>query len=79
MVNWQILLLGAFCVIGFTQLVKNYIPAQWRKLTLPIVSIISAVAWGFMPQSLRDAGAVLAIAQLGYENIIQIVDKKLKQ
>lgn len=73
------LLLGAFCVIGFTQWLKNYIPERWRKWALPIVSVAAAIAWGLLPQSFRDAGAVLAIAQIGYENIIQIVDKKLKQ
>jgi len=78
MVNWQILVLGAFCVIGFTQWIKNYIPAAWKKWALPIVSIVAAIAWCILPQSLKDAGAVLAIAQIGYENIIQIIDKKLK-
>ena len=78
MVNWQKLVLGAFCVMGFTQWLKNYIPEKWRKWALPLVSVIAAVAWGILPQSLKDAGAVLAIAQIGYENIIQIIDKKLK-
>ena len=78
MVDWQTLVLGAFCVMGFTQWLKNYIPEKWRKWALPRVSVIAAVAWGILPQSLKDAGAVLAIAQIGYENIIQIIDKKLK-
>ena len=78
MVNWQMLVLGAFCVIGFTQWIKNYIPVAWKKWALPIVSIVAAIAWCILPQSLKDAGAVLAIAQIGYENIIQIIDKKLK-
>lgn len=78
-VNWQMLLLGAFCVIGFAQWLKNYIPSRWHKWALPLVSVIAAIAWGVLPQSLKDAGAVLAIAQIGYENIIQLIDKKLKQ
>lgn len=78
-VNWQALLLGAFCVIGVTQWLKNYIPEKFRKWALPLVSVIAAILWGIAPQYLKDAGAVLAIAQIGYENIIQIIDKKLKQ
>lgn len=78
-INWQSLVLGAFCVIGVTQWLKNYIPGKIRKWALPLVSVVSAVLWGIAPQYIRDAWSVLAIAQIGYENIIQIIDKKLKQ
>ena len=77
--DWQMLLLGAFCVVGFTQWGKNFIPEKPRKWILPLVSIAIAAVWGFIPPQLRESGAVLAIAQIGYEYIIQIIDKKLKQ
>jgi len=77
--NWAAWLAGAVAVVGITQWMKGLAPKAsswvWAAI-MPLLAI--GVAWaagGARPWF--DALGIVAIAQLGYELIVQGVKRKL--
>ena len=74
---------GAVVVVGLVQWAKNLWPAapRWAWMSmLPLFAFVAAfAASGFKLDSVWDALGIWAIAQLGYELIIQVVKNKLSK
>ena len=72
-------LCGAFAATGGMQWIKGIVPKSipiptwvWGFL-LPVLCVL----WAASPLWLQGAWMVLALSQLGYENIVQLIKKKL--
>ena len=74
---------GAIVVVGLVQWAKNLCPnaPRWAWMSmLPLAAVVAAVAAkGFALPAVWDALGIWAIAQLGYELIIQTVKNKLSK
>lgn len=80
--QWGIWLAGAFCVVGTIEWLKGFLPKapSWVwAFTLPLVSILVAWALAFSEggQPWFNALGIFAMAQLGYQLIVQTVKKRL--
>lgn len=78
-IQWGIWLAGAVAVVGGVQWAKGLAPKapSWVwLLAMPVLSVAAALAAGG-DRPWFNALGIAAIAQLGYELIVQAVRKKL--
>jgi divalent metal cation (Fe/Co/Zn/Cd) transporter len=82
--DWLLLLAMAVAVVGLVQFLKNLgnyfpnIPAWVWWLAMPAVALIVSISVFYLPGWVWNALMVLALAQLGYENIVKLVQKKIE-
>jgi uncharacterized membrane protein len=67
---------AAVAVAGTIQLVKNWIKKAPTWIWTVALVVIGA-AFVFMPDRIKEAMLIIAIAQLGYETLIQPAKRKL--
>ena len=75
-------LMGAFSTCGLIQWIKGFIPLGYKdKIPSWVWGVILpglCIAWSAAPSWLQAAWGILALTQLGYENIVQVIKKKLE-
>jgi len=81
--DWLLIVTMAVTVVGLIQFLKtarNWLPIPdwvwWIALPAVTVGVVVAVFYG--PGWVIQVGLVLALAQLGYEGIIQFVKRKIE-
>ncbi len=67
---------GAIVVIGLIQWIKGIASGAPTWVWAAIAPII-AIVYSYSPPAIRDAAGFLAVSQLGYETIIQMIKRKL--
>jgi len=80
--DWLLIVAMAVTVVGLIQFLKtarNWLPvpdwAWWIALPVVTVGVVVAVFYG--PGWVIQVGLVLALAQLGYENIVKFIQRKI--
>lgn len=71
--------LNAMISVGIVQFAKNWIPETFPKkgYTFVFAGVVAAVSVvsSFCPAEVVNALLTLAVGQIGYENLIQVVQK----
>lgn len=79
-VDWEIILAAAFAAIGVIEYIKGFFKAApgkaWRLL-MPVLCIAFAAVALLLPPWVMMGVLALALAQVGYDVIIQTVKNKL--
>jgi hypothetical protein len=76
-------IMGAILVVGLTQYIKGlltFIPAKFKWI-YSIISVILSIVVGYFGGGANlvwDCLGILTMSQLGYEFILQAINKKLK-
>lgn len=79
-IDWVQIVGVAFTVVGLIQFAKGFIKSQkfptwiWGIL-LPIGCVGIAAAFLYLPSFVTIALLAMSVSQLGYENIVQLVEK----
>ena len=75
----QSAIISAITAVGLVQFVKNWIPESFPKKLYTLVFALATfgvtMVSAYLPESVSAALLTLAVGQLGYENIIQLVNK----
>lgn len=75
----QTAILAAITAVGLVQFIKNWIPETFPKKLYTIIFAVATfgvtVASAYLPESVMNGLLTLSVGQLGYENIIQLVNK----
>ena len=79
-VTWVLVLMGAVIVVGIMQWLKTFLKEKpswmWGAISL-VLSFAVAAVMQFLPSWILLGMLVMSVGQLGYENIIQLVRRKL--
>lgn len=79
-VTWVLVLMGAVIVVGILQFLKTFLKEKkswvWGTVSFGLSFIVAAVMQ-FLPSWILLGMLVLSVSQLGYENIVQLVRRKL--
>ncbi len=80
--NWILIVEAAIGAVGLIEWVKGFFPLAhqyaWRTLG-PVVCIALAAAFSYLPAWVGVGVLELAIMQLGYQNIIEVIKRKVDQ
>jgi hypothetical protein len=77
-IDWMQVLVSVVVVVGVLQWLKTFVKAPWiLSIASFLLSFGVAAAIMYLPSWVRLGMLVLALGQLGYENIIQLVRRKL--
>lgn len=75
----QSAIIAAITSVGIVQFLKNWIPESFpKKLYTVIFAVVTCgvtIASSYLPESVSNGLLALSVGQLGYENIIQLVNK----
>jgi len=78
--NWELVLAVAFSAIGLIEYIKGCVPAAkpwvWR-VALFVACPVLALAFSLFPPWVQIGAMALAIAQIGYQSIVELVKKRL--
>ena len=79
----QSAIISAITAVGLVQFLKNWIPESFpKKLYTVIFAVITcgvSIAYAYLPESVSNGLLALSVGQLGYENIIQLVNKAISK
>lgn len=84
--NWEIITIGVFIVVGLIEYVKGFLPAAapqtWRLAIVPAsfaaaVVVQAAMLLPVWPGILLNGLLILAASQLGYQVVVEAVKKRL--
>lgn len=74
--------ISAVISVGITQIVKLWLPvnikSKWYSLIFAVVTFAFSVAYEYMPESVVNAFMALSVGNLGYDNIIKVIQKALQ-
>lgn len=77
--DWEVVVYVAFSAIGILQ----YLKGIWKQgptwawaVIQPVLCIGFAAAWEGLPSWISTGILALALSQIGYETIIQVIRKK---
>ena len=72
-------IVAAITSVGIVQFLKNWIPESFPKKLYTVVFAVvvcgATIVSSYLPESVSDVLLTLSVGQLGYENIIQLVNK----
>ena len=75
----QSAIIAAITLVGIVQFLKNWIPESFpKKLYTVVFAVVTCgvtIASSYLPESITNGLLALSVGQLGYENIIQLVNK----
>ena len=78
--NWELVLTVAFSSIGLIEFSKGCLPQMkswvWRVAFVALCPLL-ALAYSLLPPWVQIGGTALAVGTLGYQNIIELVKKRL--
>lgn len=89
--NWVFVMMVAIVTIGFIQWAKALLKSMPRKegaagppswiwaIIMPIFSVLVSYLFTVLPEWVAYGALAFAMAQLGYDNIIQFVQKKIER
>ena len=79
--NWELVTIGVFVVVGLMEYLKDFglevPPMVWRIALIPAAFGIAFVIEKLPPFVLMGL-LILAVAQLGYEIVVETVRKRLE-
>lgn len=80
-VNWELVLAAAFAAIGLMEYLKGFaqVPGWVLRVALPLLCILFAATFLLLPAWVMVGILALALAQIGYQTIIETVKKKLNK
>jgi hypothetical protein len=70
---------GAVIVVGLMQWAKGLLPKSIPSWAYALALPIAAIGVALLPQSIFNGLGIMALAQIGYETIVQRVKKRLEQ
>jgi len=79
--DWKEMVCVAVAVVGILQWLKGLLPAvkPWVWAAASVVGCLGlAAAFAYLPAFVRVGVVALALAQLGYETIVQLVKRKIE-
>lgn len=75
----QSAIVSAITAVGLVQFVKNWIPESFPKKLYTFVFALATLgvtmASAYLPESVSASLLTFAVGQLGYENIVQLINK----
>jgi DMSO reductase anchor subunit len=79
-IEWEIVLAAAFAAVGILEYLKGFFKsapgAAWR-IVQPVLCLAFAAVAALLPSWVMVGILALALSQIGYDTIIQVVKKKL--
>ncbi len=70
---------SAVISVGITQIVKQWLPenikAKWYSLIFSAITFAFSLAYEYMPESVVNGLLAISVGNLGYDNIIKVIQK----
>ena len=80
-IDWELVLAAAFSAIGIIEYIKGFAKASkpgWWRILLPVICLVMAAVAFLLPKWVLVGILALALAQIGYETIIEAVKRRIK-
>ena len=79
----QTAIISAITAVGLVQFIENWIPENFPKKLYTLIFAFTTfgvtMASAYLPESVSAGLLTLSVGQLGYENIIQLVNKVISK
>lgn len=79
----QTAIILAITAVGLVQFIKNWIPENFPKKLYTLIFALTTfgvtMASAYLPESVSAGLLTLSVGQLGYDNIIQLVNKVISK
>ena len=76
-------IISAVISVGLTQIMKQWLPetikTKWYSLIFTGITFVLSSCFNYIPEAITNALLAVSVGNLGYDNIIKVVQKALQK